>query len=208
MVAAAHHQQAREQHQTKDGGAGQRHVSLLPAPAAKSPRARQRDWLTAHVAERGFTLALQALQIVAQGAGALVTVIALFLQRLAHDRFKIRRQSGIPLAGRDRLGGEDGIEGEQHILAQERLAAGGHLVEHGAERKDIGARVELFPARLLRRHIDGSAGNDVGGGEVFLHSDAIAAIAAGGRGRKSAGQLLASHLGQAKIQQPRRPAPR
>ena len=34
----------------------------------------------------------------------------------------------------------------------ERLSAGGHLVEHGAEGEEIGPRIDGFPARLLGRH--------------------------------------------------------
>ena len=35
----------------------------------------------------------------------------------------------------------------------ERRLAGGELVEHDAEREDVGARVERFAARLLGRHV-------------------------------------------------------
>ena len=40
-----------------------------------------------------------------------------------------------------------------HRLAGKRDASGQHLVEHAAERPDVGAFVDRFPARLLRAHV-------------------------------------------------------
>ena len=39
------------------------------------------------------------------------------------------------------------------VVARERQRAGRHLVEHDAEREQVGARVELPAARLLGRHV-------------------------------------------------------
>ena len=43
---------------------------------------------------------------------------------------------------------------------RERPLAGRHLVEHGAEAEDVGARVELPSLRLLGRHVRGRADHD------------------------------------------------
>ena len=45
---------------------------------------------------------------------------------------------------------------------------GRHLVEHGAEGEQIGALVEFFAARLLRRHVGDGAEHQAGAGEVLV----------------------------------------
>jgi hypothetical protein len=47
---------------------------------------------------------------------------------------------------------EDAIEDHCRRLAPERHATGDHLIEHGAKREQVAARIELLPARLFRRH--------------------------------------------------------
>src|SRR5579859_2443412 len=46
------------------------------------------------------------------------------------------------------------------------MLAGDHLIEHGTERKKIGAGVELFAASLFRRHVGDGADGEAGAGEV------------------------------------------
>ncbi len=62
-----------------------------------------------------------------------------------------------------RLPVQNRVEHHRRRLALERLAPGGHLIEHQPEREKIGAGVELFAARLLRRHVvdraEGHAGH-------------------------------------------------
>ena len=45
--------------------------------------------------------------------------------------------------------------------------AGRHLIEHGAERKQVGARVGELPARLLGRHVAHRAHRRAGRREVL-----------------------------------------
>ena len=66
-----------------------------------------------------------------------------------------------PNAGRHRFGQhapirlvlEDGGDRVRRRGPAERRPAGQHLVEHAAEGPDVGARIRLEPARLLRRHV-------------------------------------------------------
>ena len=53
-------------------------------------------------------------------------------------------------------------------LAVERLPAGEHFVEHGAEREDVGARVDGLSLHLLRRHVAHGAEDRTRPGQVRL----------------------------------------
>src|ERR1700722_15016169 len=46
--------------------------------------------------------------------------------------------------------------------------AGGHLVEDGAERKQVAAGVEFLSASLFRRHVGNGAESRAGAGEVLV----------------------------------------
>ena len=48
------------------------------------------------------------------------------------------------------------------VLAGERAGAGQHLGQHGAERKQIGTCVDVFPLDLLRRQVPGCSEHDTG----------------------------------------------
>ena len=52
-----------------------------------------------------------------------------------------------------RLRGHDGRDQAGAVLSLERLLARGHLVEHGAEREDVGARVGGRAFELLGGHV-------------------------------------------------------
>ena len=52
------------------------------------------------------------------------------------------------------------------VVARERPAPGGHLVEHGAEREHVRPRVGLFPAELFGRHVRNRADDRALGGQV------------------------------------------
>jgi hypothetical protein len=82
--------------------------------------------------------------------------------RLDHRRRGRRRQ--LPDAG-GRV--EDGVDGGLRVLRRERQTAGEHLVEHHAQRPEVGAVVDGVAQHLLRRHVeDGSQGAPVLG-ELF-----------------------------------------
>ena len=53
-------------------------------------------------------------------------------------------------------------------VATERDHPGGHLIEHCAVGKEVGAAVKFFPLRLLRRHVSDGAQCEAGAREVFL----------------------------------------
>ncbi len=53
-------------------------------------------------------------------------------------------------------GGSGAVEGQ---------AAGGHLIEDGAEAEEIGARIDFFAAGLLGRHVGDGADGGTGAGE-------------------------------------------
>jgi hypothetical protein len=70
--------------------------------------------------------------------------------------------------------------------------AGAHLIEHGAEREQIGAAVEIFSADLLRAHVSHGADGGAGAGEICLDGD--------GRRGCSAAELRGGELGEAEIE--------
>ena len=71
-------------------------------------------------------------------------------------------------ARRRRIAIEDAVEHHRGGVAGKTLAAGGHLVEHHAEREQIGARIDFVAARLLRRHVGDGADRGAGHArEVF-----------------------------------------
>src|SRR5438309_11728828 len=87
---------------------------------------------------------------------------------------------------------EDGAEYHRRGGAAEGKAAGGHLVQHGTEREQIAASVEVFASCLFRRHVGYSTDGRAGTGKVS--GDALAGD--GVHGHFS----LASQLGEAEIE--------
>ena len=88
------------------------------------------------------------------------------LQAVPDDAVERRRHVGagapaelgriLPQDRRHRLG---------RRVAPERAPAGEHLVEHGAEREQVRARVDRLAAHLLRRHVADRAEHDAGVGD-------------------------------------------
>ena len=79
--------------------------------------------------------------------------------------------TGCSSRDRARLGREDRRHHARRRLALERLLAGEQLVEHAAEREDVGARVGLAAFDLLRRHVLRRAEDHVRAGERLGRSD-------------------------------------
>jgi hypothetical protein len=125
---------------------------------------RRRWWLwRAHGAARHrdalARIAAQALQVGAQVGGRLIAQRAVFLERLGDDPIEFRRDQRIEGRGRRGVAVEDAVEDDGGGVAWKTHASGGHLVEHHAEREEVGAHIELFGARLFRRHVgDGAHG--------------------------------------------------
>ena len=89
----------------------------------------------------------------------LQTLLDVLVQGRRQEQAKRRRCAGrqrveVGLTGHD-LGDDVG-----RCLSIERRPARQHLVEHAAERPDIGPRVDLFASRLLGRHVRDGPEND------------------------------------------------
>src|SRR5207253_10309904 len=100
----------------------------------------------------GSCIALQAPEVSAQLGGALVTDVAIFLQRLIYDSFQLRRHFRIEPERRGRLFAENGIQARGAGVSTKRKRTGGGLVSDRTERKDIGTAMETLSQRLLGRH--------------------------------------------------------
>ncbi len=112
--------------------------------------------------------AAQAFQVRANFGGDLVTHLAVFLQRLLQNFFELGWNIRIDANGRGRHAIQDGFKGDAGGFAAEGHRAGGHFVQHGAERKKIAARVEFLAANLFGRHVGDGAHSGPGAGEHIL----------------------------------------
>jgi hypothetical protein len=108
------------------------------ATGGRAAHRRRRFALAPHLLERGAHL-----------GGRREARARSFSIARAITRSSAERHVGVQLHRRRRLAVEDGVEHHGRRGAMERLLAGGHLVEHEAEREQVRARVELFAARLL-----------------------------------------------------------
>jgi hypothetical protein len=77
-------------------------------------------------------------------------------QAVDHD-LELGRQARVELAHPARLAVQDAVEHGARGRAGEGTLARHHLVEHRAEREEIGARVDRLAERLLRRHVGDGA---------------------------------------------------
>ena len=126
----------------------------LPA-GARRPLAQTRSLRRRSNARRGSRLrfAQRARQIDPHVGGALVAQLGALLQRFIDDAFELRRDARVqPDRRRGRLV-DDGIGDRSRAVAREWQDARGHLIEDDAEAEEVGARVQLFAQRLLRRHV-------------------------------------------------------
>ncbi len=73
-------------------------------------------------------------------------------ERAHHGRVEVRGNAG-PAAGRRGVRVQHGVEHLLAVLAAEREPSRQHLVEHDAERPDVGPVVDARAARLLGRHV-------------------------------------------------------
>ena len=113
---------------------------------------------------------METLEVAQYVGCVLIAQLAILLERLVDDVLQLGGQRRVePRRGHRRLA-ENPFEDHRRGRAGKWLRASRHLVQHDAERKEIGARVEVESARLLRRHVrdraDGRAAvGDVGGGD-------------------------------------------
>ena len=98
-------------------------------------------------------LRLQVAKLVEHVARRLVAVARVLLQAAAENSRQMRRQVRAQLRNRRGLVAQDRGDHVHRARAVERTFAGQHLIEHDAEREDVGPRVDLPAARLLGRHV-------------------------------------------------------
>ena len=113
----------------------------------------------------GFCFAAQAFQIGAHIGGVLITRLAIFFECLLDNFVELGRHVRINASGSGRLALQNRIEDHGGRAAGECLARGHHFVQHEAEAEKIRAGIELFPTRLLRRHVGHGADRRTGAGE-------------------------------------------
>ena len=82
--------------------------------------------------------------------------------------FQFGRKIGIQAHWRNRSAIQDRVEDDSRTVSAEGQRAGGHFIEHRAEREQIGTGVQFFPSRLLRRHVSDGAERRAGAGQVLL----------------------------------------
>ena len=75
------------------------------------------------------------------------------LEHRHHERAERGRQLGLQTPERNRMLVHDRVQHRQRRIAGERQSARQHLVEHDAERKDVGRRADGLAADLFRRHV-------------------------------------------------------
>ena len=111
------------------------------------------------------------------------------------DALKFGGHCGIQANRRNRGAIQNGFEDHAGSGACKRHCACGHFVENGAERKKIGAAIEVGAANLLGGHIGDGADGAAGAGEEIFGSDE-----AGGDGG-AFGDFLAGgrELGEAEV---------
>src|ERR1700730_3343783 len=122
---------------------------MLPGLRSEDRGSRRRG---SHSDSRTARL-VQLLQVRQYLRGRLVAHLAVFRQCPVDDVFESWGNRGIDLPSRDGHLHEDGIMKLWPSVTPECLFPGSHFVEHQAKRKQIRARVQLLPARLLWRHI-------------------------------------------------------
>ena len=97
--------------------------------------------------------ALQCAQVGQQIADGLVALAGPLGQALADEAFEINGQSRSDTRERFRRLVENRIEDGLFVMALKWQLAACHLVEHDAERPDVGPRVDFLASGLLRGHI-------------------------------------------------------
>ena len=95
----------------------------------------------------------------------LVAQGAILLERRVDGIDQPRRRVGLQHGRRHRRPIQDRVEHHRRRRAGEGLLSCHHLVQHEAQREDVGTGVDLFAARLFRRHVGDSAQRGAGHGE-------------------------------------------
>ena len=111
-----------------------------------------------------------ALELAGEVLGALVAKIGLAGEGLGDDALELVIHQRTDRARLRVLGVGDPAEHLVRVATRERQGAGGQLVEHDADREQVGARVDRLAADQLRRHV-GRAAEQLAGHRQLLVID-------------------------------------
>jgi hypothetical protein len=87
--------------------------------------------------------------------GGLKPILGSLLEAVHDECVEARRHVRDPLAQRRWIVPQDGRHRVRRARPVERRRAGEHLVQHAAEREDVGGGVRRLPPHLFRRHVAG-----------------------------------------------------
>ena len=121
--------------------------------------------------ERRRAVEREARQRLGGGARAGEALRRILGQQAQDDGFERRRQIGAEGARRRDRGVKVLGDHDQRVVAGERQPAGDQLVEHHAQRVEIGAAVDLAPQRLLGGEVGGGADDRALGGDARVSGD-------------------------------------
>src|SRR5579862_129551 len=144
----------------------------------------------------GTGIALQPFEFRTHFGGALIAELAILLKGSADDVVEPGRQISVEAQYGNGLAFENGVEDDAGTLALEGQSAGGHFVQDHAERKEIGAGVEIFGADLFGRHVGDGADGGAGTGQML--AGGVLSQTVGDRGPTA--YLRGFHLREAKIE--------
>ena len=142
------------------------------------------------VGRRRGRFAAHRVEVAAELLGGAVAQLDGLLQAAVDERTQATGQLAPQGVGEGRLVAQDGGEHLRRRAALERVAAGRHLEEHDAERKDVGARVHRLAARLLGGHVAGGA----------EHRPLLGQVAAGAAAGDLGLVVAADRLGDAEVE--------
>src|SRR5580704_19129638 len=113
----------------------------------------------------GLEFAFEAFEVGAHFGGGLIAEVAVLVESLLKNGFKLFGNFGIQADWGNRRAVHDGLEDEAGGFAAEGKLAGAHLVKDYAERKKIRAGIEFLAANKLGRQIGDGAERRTGAGE-------------------------------------------
>ncbi len=152
IVRADRDRGRREDRPTEDDRAEARRGWAAPARCRCVFR-RDAARLFAPASGRGRPLRPQAPEVGRELVRVLVTQGRILRETFVDDPLELHRDPRPKPRHRLVRLVEDRVDDRLVVVPGEWAAAGEHLVEHDAERPDVGAPVDRFRSRLLRRHI-------------------------------------------------------
>src|SRR5260370_42061329 len=96
----------------------------------------------------------------------LKTLFRILLQTGGHNMFKGRWSQRLEGADRLRVFFQNGGRQRDLTLSLKRLVSSCHLVKHGAERKNVAARIRVLSLDLLWRHVLDGANDAAPSGQL------------------------------------------